>query len=340
MSLITNFTYADMKIDFVIPWVDGADKEWQRQKSEFTGQPINENDVRYRDWGIIKYWFRSVEKYAPWVNKIYFVTCGQVPDWLNVKHEKLCIVNHRDYIPEQYLPTFSANPIELNLHRITGLSEYFVYFNDDMIINKEVFCSDFYKEGLPRLSAILNEFIPTRINDSFLHLLCNDIAFMNTYFNKKKVIKRNPQKWFSLEYGKHLWKNIYYFLHASSFSMLQNFHMPSPMLKSTFKKVWELEPDLLHNTSLNRIRSHRDVNQYIMSYYNIGTGHFMPQNPNVGKYYEIREDNHLLFEDILQQHHKFICINDNENIEDIMAIKENIISLFERKFPNKSSFEK
>ena len=129
-----------MDIDFVIPWVDGSDLEWRKSKNKYSGkidEPVDITDARYRDWDILKYWFRGVEKYAPWVHKIYFVTCGQKPDWLNENHDKLVLVNHEDYIPHEYLPTFSANPIELNFHRIKNLSEHFVYFNDDtFIINK------------------------------------------------------------------------------------------------------------------------------------------------------------------------------------------------------------
>ena len=90
-----------MDIDFVIPWVDGSDPEWRKSKNKYSGkidEPVDRTDARYRDWDILKYWFRGVEKYAPWVHKIYFVTCGQKPDWLNENHEKLILVNHEDYI--------------------------------------------------------------------------------------------------------------------------------------------------------------------------------------------------------------------------------------------------
>ncbi|MBQ6357217.1 MAG: capsule biosynthesis protein CapK, partial [Solobacterium sp.] len=40
-------------------------------------------DNRFKDWGLFKYWFRGVEKFAPWVNKIYFITWGHVPTWLD-----------------------------------------------------------------------------------------------------------------------------------------------------------------------------------------------------------------------------------------------------------------
>ena len=105
------------KIDFVLTWIDGADPEWQQERATYeSGQRNIENGVaRYRDWGTLKYWFRGIEHYAPWVNKIYFVTWGHIPPWLNTENEKIQVVKHHEFIPEEYLPTFSANPIELNL---------------------------------------------------------------------------------------------------------------------------------------------------------------------------------------------------------------------------------
>ena len=73
------------KIDFVLPWVDGSDKEWIAQKNQYmatrtnilSGDPEANAGNRYRDYGLLKYWFRSVERFAPWVNRVFFVTCGQ-----------------------------------------------------------------------------------------------------------------------------------------------------------------------------------------------------------------------------------------------------------------------
>ena len=66
------------KIDFVVLWVDGADPEWQSQRRQYRPEEQNNGDAknRYRDWGLMPYWFRGVERYAPWVNRIWFVTNG------------------------------------------------------------------------------------------------------------------------------------------------------------------------------------------------------------------------------------------------------------------------
>ena len=128
------------KIDFVMIWVDGNDPEWRKEKDKYSNKVDNNTDnreARFRDWDNLQYWFRGVEKFAPWVNKIHFVTCGHLPKWLNTENPKLNIVKHKDFIPEKYLPTFNSHTIELNLHRIKGLAENFVYFNDDLFIVKK-----------------------------------------------------------------------------------------------------------------------------------------------------------------------------------------------------------
>ena len=139
---------SDYPIDFVILWVDDSDPEWRELRKRYAPKDhflVDDGEARYRDWETLRYWFRGVEKFAPWVNKIYFVTCGHVPSWLNTDAEKLVHVRHSDYIPADYLPTFSSHPIELFVNRIPELSEHFVYFNDDMFILRSIPKELFYR---------------------------------------------------------------------------------------------------------------------------------------------------------------------------------------------------
>ncbi|MBR5193284.1 MAG: Stealth CR1 domain-containing protein, partial [Bacteroidaceae bacterium] len=98
-----------MDIDFVITWVDMEDPKWKAEFSKYSGKKDNEkngvSEARFRDYGFLKYWFRGVEKFAPWVRKIHFVTSGQKPEWLDENNPKINLVNHKDYIPAQFLPT-------------------------------------------------------------------------------------------------------------------------------------------------------------------------------------------------------------------------------------------
>lgn len=175
-------------IDFVVTWVDGSDPAWRAERERCLNLPeeLGNQACRYRDWDLLKYMFRSFEKYTPWVNKIHFVTWGHLPPWLNVDHPKLHIVNHRDYIPEEYLPTFSSHPIELNAHRIPGLAERFVLFNDDMFVLRPVTPECFFIKGLPADYAVLYPFTMNRSGVTFTVIVANDVTEINAHSRKGK----------------------------------------------------------------------------------------------------------------------------------------------------------
>ena len=136
---------------------------------------VGNSEVRYRDWDTLKYWFRGVEKFAPWVGNIYFVTDDQKPEWLNVDHPKLKWVKHTDFIPKEYLPTFNSHAIFLNLHRIEGISEKFVLWNDDVFLLKDVSPDDFFVNGKPCDYPTLTFF---NMCDFFGHLGLNNMILM------------------------------------------------------------------------------------------------------------------------------------------------------------------
>jgi hypothetical protein len=107
-------------------------------------------ECRFYDNDELKYSLRSVERFAPWVNKIYIVTDNQVPEWLNVNHPKIRIVDHTEIMPPEALPTFNSIALEARLHHIKGLSEHFLYANDDMFFAAPVEKGFFFDErGLP-----------------------------------------------------------------------------------------------------------------------------------------------------------------------------------------------
>lgn len=138
------------EIDFVITWVDGADPAWRKEKAGYAPSAQNDDrEERYRDWDLLRYWFRGVEAFAPWARKIHFITWGHLPPWLNTEHPKLHVVRHEDYIPKKFLPVFNSNVLEIYMHKIEGLSEHFVYFNDDMFLIRNVKKELFFHNGKP-----------------------------------------------------------------------------------------------------------------------------------------------------------------------------------------------
>lgn len=332
----------DNKIDFVIIWVDGNDPEWRKEKCKYSLKNVaDDRNIRYRDWDNLRYWFRGVEKYAPWVNKIHFVTCGHLPDWLDASNPKLNIVNHKDFIPEEYLPTFNSNAIELNLHRIKGLEEQFVYFNDDMFIVNNVKQKDFFVDGKPCDSAILSPAIKDK-KDAIGNIVLNDMAIVNTYFDKNIQMKSNINKWFNYRYEfSQKIKNIL-LLPWNSFTGFYEFHLPSSFLKSTYNEIWSKEFDELNETSSHKFRDLKlDVNQWVIRDWQLASNCFVPRTTKFGKLYTLNKDEDLNnFFDNLK--YKAVCLNDDEaiNEEQFEKMKKQLNESFSKILPNKSSFEK
>ncbi len=325
------------KIDFVITWVDGNDPKWleeQRRYLKESDLPGNQK-YRYRDMGTLRYWFRAVETYAPWVNRIHFITWGHLPEWLNTDYKKLNIIKHSDYIPNEYLPTFNARVINMNIHRIKELSEQFVLFDDDMFLNDYVTEEFFFKNGLPRGSAILSPIIP---ENGFAYTLLNNILLINKHFNKQKSIKENFRKFFSFQYGYYLLRNIVF----NSFSKvcgLKEFHSANAFLKSTLAEIWEKEETLLDSLSRNRFRAIRDVNQWLIKNWQFMSGKFEPISPKFTKILDIGANNNHILKLLKEKQYKVICINDVRMDFDFEKAKTEIINAFEEKFPQKCRYE-
>ncbi|KAM4569157.1 N-acetylglucosamine-1-phosphotransferase subunits alpha/beta [Odontesthes bonariensis] len=103
---------------------------------------------RFEDNEELRYSLRSVEKHAPWVRHIFIVTNGQIPSWLNLDNPRVTVVTHQDiFLNDSHLPTFSSPAIETHIHRIPGLSQKFIYLNDDVMFGKEVWPDDFYSHS-------------------------------------------------------------------------------------------------------------------------------------------------------------------------------------------------
>ena len=140
-------------IDIVYLWCDGSDPAFQQRKRQYVPQTIPEElggVCRHFDNDELKYSLRSLEKHAPWLNHIYIVTDDQTPSWLNTDASQISIVDLTEILPEEALPTFDTDVIEMAIHKVPGLSEFFLYANDDMFFGSEVTPDFFFtSEGFP-----------------------------------------------------------------------------------------------------------------------------------------------------------------------------------------------
>lgn len=233
----------DYPIDVVYTWVDGADPRWQSRKadalgldeepsgSEATGEDedLAGGAARFRNRDELKYSLRSLAINAPWVRKIFVVTDDQRPDWL-VEDERLQVVDHRELFPDpSVLPVFNSHAIETVLHRIPGLSEHFIYMNDDVFILKEHSPANFFDSRGHALFFMS----PTKIND------LGELAqpHQRAGANNRELIEGR--------YGVRI-----------SQSML---HTPHPHRVSLLQKIEAMFPEEIERTRASKLRGEQDV---------------------------------------------------------------------------------
>ena len=336
-----------MDVDIVVLWVDGNDPAWQAEKRKYS--PKQEDDSnsanRFRDWGLMKYWFRGIEKYAPWFRTLHFVTWGHVPPFLDINNPRLHIVRHEEYLPPEALPCFNSQALEMNLHRIKGLAEHFIYFNDDMFMIRPMKKEQFFDEKtqLPRSQFCeIPLWLKGRLS-TFFFVCANSMGIINKWFPKKEASAK-------LYFGKFCSRRYPMIDNIRTLTMkalfpgyytgLRYFHSPAAYRKTTFQEIWDKEPDLLQSTTMNKFRQPTDVNQILLLWWQEVSGQFVP-----GRMDCVVNDINAQYIDRLcrqieNQEHDMICINDPNDDTDFEAYSARLDGAFSKILPNKCSFEK
>lgn len=259
-------------IDVVVTWVDGNDPALNARRSAYIRpDEAREKDIaaptRYADRGEIHWCIRSINKFMPWVNRIYIVTDGQDP-----KAESRIpveIIDHKVIFSgyEEYLPTFNSLSIEAMLWRIPGLSEHFIYFNDDQLVCRSVSPEVFFpSEG---------------------HINCHghkaSLPLTKAWYSLKHLISRSCQV-----------NHIQQMMDAAAITgnrrtFIRLSHTPHPLLKSTLQQFYEAHPDLLVQNIRNRFRSREHFRTDELCYmllWNEGRLHLRPVRPVLMRYYK------------------------------------------------------
>lgn len=330
-----------MDIDFVITWVDMNDPKWQADFSTYSGRKENTkngvSEARFRDNGFLRYWFRGVEKFAPWVRRIHFVTSGQKPEWLDESNPKINLVNHKDYIPEEFLPTYNSVVIERYIHRIPGLADHFVYFNDDFYIINTIAPTRFFRNGMP---CDIAAFLYNPSWSQWYKRIKNNLKIINRHFDKREVMRRDRDKWFHKSYGsKARWN--YLLKPYGKFITLRTPHNAQPYLKSTFEEVWAVAGKELTETSVNKFRALNDLTPELFRTWQICRGNFEPYNTySDTKMFPLMVRPRQAVRAIYNQSYSLICLNDNVHIRNYDRVMADIRAAFESILPEKSGFER
>ncbi len=236
------------------------------------------------------------------------------------------------------MPTFNSNAIDINLYKIPGLSEQFVYFNDDIYITNSTTSEDFFKNNLPCDIAQLNPIVAVRGGTGNFQV--NDMMVINEHFTKKELLKNG--KMLSLKNGLKAVIRTGLQLPSKFTCGFFDPHLPLSFLKSTFEEIQNISQDELKATTYSRFRDARNVSVWLMRYWQLATGKFfIRNNEKLGKFYSLADDKQAevwaTFESKLP---KVMCINDSANISNPDATDKKLSEYLDNIFPEKSSYEK
>lgn len=311
-------------IDMVYTWVDGDDPDWRRRKSFEEGILLEDdfNDTaasfsRYASRDELKYSLRSVEYYANWINHIYIVTDQQVPNWLNVEHPKISVIDHREIFTDpDVLPVFNSHAIESQLHHIDGLSEKYIYLNDDFFLMRPVEPRLFYTgNGLSR-------FFPSTAPLDIDPPSARDLPVLS-------AAKRNRQ-YMAEEHGRTV---------TNKFK-----HTPQPQLKSVLEAMERNHPEMFAQISASKFRHPDDYSIPSALYHFEAYARGRAINSRIRyAYMDIaRPDVELYLQRLARRRNlDVLCLNDT-NTDEANAERLDYLlrSFLEARFPVQSTFEK
>ncbi|MFF8175626.1 stealth family protein [Streptomyces chartreusis] len=308
-------------VDAVYTWVDGDDPAMAAKRRAH--QALSDNVIapretgasRYTDHDELRYALRSLEMYAGFVRHVYLVTDSQLPAWLDPDAEGLTVVDHREILPADALPVFNSHAIESRLHHIRGLSDHYLYFNDDVFINRPVRAEHFFHgNGIARIPLS-----PLKLGVGAPHPL--EPAPNSAGKNAREVIRR---------------------FHGTNITH-KSLHTPHPQLLSVMREMESLGIEELERTSYSRFRSTSDVApaSTLHHHWAIMSGRAVPADYRF-RYVQLgtpdmrrRLARLAAGEDI-----DFFCLNDVDTDPAARSATQAVIHDFlERKYPFPSRFE-
>ena len=321
-----------MEIDLVYLWVDGTDPAWVAKKNSYLPTdrqiPVEAaGDCRYVQNDELRYSLRSAEMFAPWIRRIHIVTDGQTPAWLDTSNPRVRVVFHRDFIPEEVLPLFNSCAIEYFLARIPGLSEHFLYANDDMFFGAPVE-PGFFFDGEGR------EIVRLKKQRLRRHL---DQIYSYTIYRMQRLVEERLGK--RCDLAPH--------------------HNIDAYTKSDFTICWELFGEELERRAGNRFRQKEDLQRCLFHYVALAQGwgvvRTVDRTNGTSGWWErwaatlglrplsvdsrcIPVDTPDIAAAMDKYRPKLFCLNDEAraSIEDRRRVRR----FLETMFPNRSAFEK
>lgn len=299
-----------MDIDYIFPWVNPNDESWRMLLYKYR-RPESVFDCRFRDFGLLKYVFRGIAKNMPWVHKVHIILAQdtQLPKWLNT--ETVDVVYHKDYIPRDFLPTFNSHTIESYLGNIKGLSEQFIYGNDDVYALGPSSPEDWFSvDGKPKI-----RYISSNVANS---------AF-------KEFCKKNFDEISKLVGNR--FESGYY---------VRPCHYATPLRLSSVKETYNILKNSIKEGTTRLRNFSTNYNFYVFAAYTIlkNQNEEVDDKTSFGRYMALSTGNEAadVANFIKTSNVSVLCVNDTEKT-DISNLRV-IAKAFQERFPEKCKYEK
>ncbi|WP_318280148.1 stealth family protein [Streptomyces griseoloalbus] len=309
-------------VDVVYTWVDGDEPEMRAKRARYQERGIAEildketNASRYTSHDELKYSLRSLAMYADFVRHVYIVTDGQTPHWLDDRAPGITVVDHRDIFPPDVLPVFNSHAIETRLHHIPGLSEHYLYLNDDVFVGRRVTAEHFFHgSGLMKIPVS-----PLKIGVGKPH--AEETATNSASKNVRRLLFE--------KFGRMTTNNF--------------MHTPLPQQRETLRVLEELFPQDVGRTTASRFRSPQDIAMTapLLYQYALTTGRGVPGKYSF-RYVNIsRPDAERRLAELRRNRRfDFFCLNDVDvPPEERERVGLRMSEFLEDYFPFPSPFEK
>jgi Stealth protein CR2, conserved region 2/Stealth protein CR3, conserved region 3/Stealth protein CR4, conserved region 4/Stealth protein CR1, conserved region 1 len=308
-------------IDLVFSWVDGNDPEFRARRAAQMSQVLvgegDDAEARIRQIDELKFAMRSVNMFAPWIRRIFIATDSAPPSWL-AEHPMVTIVPAEEHFSDRAaLPTYNSHAVESQLHNIPGLSEHFLYSNDDMFFGRPLKASMFFSPGG------VTRFIEAKTR---IGLGANDPT-RSGFENAARV---NRQLLFE-RFGQVITRHLE--------------HTAVPLRKSVLIEMEREFPEEFARTQSSAFRSGTDISvtNSFYHYYALMTGRAVQQEKAKVRYVDTTSHAGLgLLPELRKRRgYDFFCLNDSSFPEVSAAERaERVVSFLERYFPIPAPWEK
>jgi hypothetical protein len=309
-------------IDVVYTWVDGSDPCWRAKKDTALVSGMHRRNrracdtARYANRDELRYSLRSLWMHADFVRHVYLVTDEQVPSWLDTSHPKVSIVDHREIFGDAgRLPTFNSQAIETRLHHIDGLSEHYLYLNDDVMFGRRVTAETFFHANG------LSKFFPSRAQLPLGPPTVDDSPVDAAGKNNRELLRER--------FGRLVTQKLK--------------HTPHAQRRSVLLEMEEVFPDELKRTSASQFRSHDDLSLAASLYhwYAYLTGRAVPGEISYDYFNLAARDLAPRLRTLLARRHRDVfCLNDTDvEARDLDQQHETVSRFLREYFPDPSPFE-